>query len=88
MGTAIRIKNHRRFTGGGPWRNCHLCAQYEDDQPTADEEVDLTVACGRMHPESEMVEHEGHWYCAEHFRFRFARELREASPIVLEEESP
>ena len=89
MGVPIRIKGYR-FSENleEPTRMCHLCAQYEDDQPTADEEVDLTIEGGRLHPESDMVEYEGRWYCTEHFNFKFNRKLREENVVEYEEIDP
>lgn len=85
----MRFKVPPRFVNlEEPWRNCHLCAQFEDEQPTADAEVDLTIVGGRMHPESDLIEYEGRYYCPDHFIFKFDRKLREEDPIEIEEIDP
>jgi len=45
---------------------------------------ELCGANARLHPESEMVEYDGKWYCTPCFHFRFDFEFRD-EPADIEE---
>jgi len=85
----MRFKVPPRFVNiEEPWRNCHLCAQFTASQPTSVTGVNVAIYGGRMHPDSDLIEYEGRYYCADHFMFKFDRKLREESPIEVEELDP
>jgi len=80
----IRITKHPFFTNlEEPWRTCCLCSRYTADQPTGDD--DITITGGRLHPESEMTEYEGKWYCNKHFEFRFGKQFLDEAGIDISE---
>ena len=83
----MRFKVPPRFVNiEEPWRNCYLCAQFTADQPTSGD--DEEIVGGRMHPESDLIEYEGRYYCADHFLFKFNCKLRDENRIDIEEIDP
>ena len=81
----MQIKYETHFRNIGEARDkCYLCSQFYDDQPDG-EGGDETIYGGRLHLKDSLIEHEGQYYCPEHFEFRFNRKLREENIIDIEE---
>ena len=80
----LRTKVHRHFDNlSEPWRHCEFCGRYEAEQPT-----DGTIYGGRMYPESELVLHEGKYYCVPHFHFRFDGQFKDDYKLDVKEIDP
>jgi len=82
MPRPLRIRVHRKFdTDGEKWRPCYICGNFTATQYSVG-----TIYGGRLYPESELIEHEGHYYCRDHYNWRFAQERKDDITLSIEDE--
>lgn len=82
MPRPLRIKVHKKFDNvDEPWRKCYICSQFTATQSDVGE-----IYGGRLYPQTDLVEHEGHWYCPDHYRWRFAQQRKDEQVLSIEDE--
>ena len=68
------------------WRPCYLCGftnSHSEPEEGGDDPDDISGGC--MYPESQLIERDGKYYCAEHYRFRFHKKDMDDQIIDVEE---
>ena len=63
---------------------CWVCGKFHAVQPK-DDLSEWNIYGGRMFHKNDLIEYEGHFYCPEHFYFKFNRKLREENVVEYEE---